>query len=412
MKKIIFLLLFCSQLFAQENISFTNLTLDDCIAIALKRNQELKAVKLEEQQYIVQKKSSSEIPKTSVLFTQGQFNSVYKFDNSVTVSQTLPFPSSFSANKKLANASIEQSTFKTKATEADIIYQVKVAYYSLQHHFALDDLLKKEDSIYQVFAKGEKEKYSQGKGSILEITVSENKIFEIANLILENEEAIINHRNELQKLFQTHETITIKRKPLEPLWLDISTDTSDLYKHPYLRFYEKQIEVSKKTKTAEKNKMLPDIVLGYTNLSIYGPANIGAGDYFLTTSTRLTAISAGLNFQLWYRPYHAKLQSLRLQSEISKSHYESQLMNFKSELDQNLKLYKLYETGINSFDKANSTNYTKIIDEAFESYKKGEINYVDYLTIASSSLNTETHHLQAIHRNNLIYLRIHYLMQR
>ncbi|MBK6833025.1 MAG: TolC family protein [Bacteroidetes bacterium] len=108
----------------------------------------------------------------------------------------------------------------------------------------------------------------------------------------------------------------------------------------------------------------------------------------------------------------SKITKFGIAKEISNSIYESQLMVFRSELDQNLKLYNLYEEGINAFDKATSTNYQEIIRETFESYKKGEINNVDYLTIVSTALSTETHHLQAIHQNNLAYLRINYLMQK
>ncbi len=412
MRKLLVLFFVCGQLMAQDKTVFTNLTLQNCIDLAFARNQEIKIAKLEEQQAIINKRTSSEIPKVAVLFTEGQFNSIYKFDNSVTVTQTIPFPSAFGANKKLANASIEQSQLKAKASEADVIYRVKLAYYSLQHHFAVRALLLKEDSIYKVFTEGEKEKYRQGKGSILEISVAENKIFEIASLKYENEEAIVTHKSELQRLLQTNESITIKVEGLKPLWINYEIDSASISKHPYLLFYNKQIDVATKTKVSEKNKMFPDVTFGYTNLSIYGPANIGTGEYFLNTSRRLSAIGAGLNFQLWMRPYRAKLKSLDLQKESSNSIYESQLMVFKSELDQNMKLYKLYEEGIIAFDNANSTNYGKIINETYESYKKGELNYVDYLTIVSSALGTETHHIQAIHQNNVAYLRINYLMQK
>lgn len=412
MKKLLVLLFVCGELMAQDKTVFTNLTLQNCIDLANERNQEIKIAKLEHQQTVANKRISSEIPKVAVLYTQGQFNSIYKFDNSVTVTQTIPFPSAFGANKKLANASIEQSQFKVKAIEADITYRVKLTYYSLQHHYAVRALLLKEDSVYHVFAEGEKEKYKQGKGSILEISISENKTFEIANLKYENEETIVNHISDLQRLLQTSESITIQREDLKPLWINYATDSASLANHPYLLFYNKQVDVAAKTKVSEKNKMFPDVTFGYTNLSIYGPANIGTGEYFLNTSRRLSAIGAGLNFQLWMRPYKAKLKSLELQKEINSSMYESQLMIFKSELDQNLKLYNLYEEGINAFDKATSTNYQEIIRETFESYKKGEINNVDYLTIVSTALSTETHHLQAIHQNNLAYLRINYLMQK
>lgn len=413
MKKVGIIFLFlCSQLVAQKKTSFTDLTLDDCIRLSLERNQNLNADRLDEQQAYINRKTATEIPKATANFTQGQFNSIYKFDNSITVSQSIPFPSVFWANKKLANAAIEQSKFKTKAAEADIIYQVKVAYYSLQHHFSVEALLEKEDSIYKEFAAAEKEKYEKEKASVLGMTVSENKVFEIANLILENKEEIINHKNSLQKLLQTNEPITLKRENVGPQRIDFAIDSSSLTSHPYLEFYDKQINLAQRTKAVERNRMFPDITLGYTNISIYGPANIGKGDYFLTTSNRLSSISAGLNIQLWLKPYLAKIRAMEIQKQIEKSLYDAQVVMFQAELDQSLRLYKLYEEGISSFNNAASTDYEKIISEAFNTYKKGEINYVDYLTIVSSSLNTEAHHLRVIHQNNMVYLRIKYLLQK
>lgn len=412
MKKIALLFLFCGQLFAQNKPSFTNLTLDDCIRLSLERNQNLNADRLDEQQAYINRKTATEIPKATATYTQGQFNSIYKFDNSVSISQSIPFPSVFKANKKLADAAIEQSKFKTKAAEADIIYQVKVAYFSLQHHYAVEALLKKEDSIYSEFAAAEKEKYAKEKASVLGMTVSENKVFEIANLLLENKEEIINHKNSLQKLLQTNESITVKREYLSPQRINFTVDSSLLLNHPYLLFYDKQINLAQKIKAVERNRMFPEITFGYSNISIYGPANIGNGDYFLTTANRLSSVSAGLNIQLWVKPYLAKIKAMEIQKQIEKSLYEAQVVMFQAELDQSLRLYVLYEAGINSFDNAASTNYEKIIAEAFSSYKKGEINYIDYLTIVSSSLNTEAHHLKVIHQNNMVYLRIKYLLQK
>jgi hypothetical protein len=63
MKKLLVLLFVCGQLMAQDKTIFTNLTLQNCIDLAYARNQEIKIAKLEEQQAIINKRTSSEIPK-------------------------------------------------------------------------------------------------------------------------------------------------------------------------------------------------------------------------------------------------------------------------------------------------------------------------------------------------------------
>src|ERR1700757_3660237 len=149
-----------------QNKEHKILSLQQCVDFALLNNENIKTGKLEIDYQKQFKKGATEIPKTNVLFAQGQFNSMYKYDNSVTVMQQIPFPAVFSAHNSLAKSYIKGSEFKLAATRADLIYQVKSAYYSLQYYYAIEKLLEKEDSIYQSFAKSGQLKYESGTGSL------------------------------------------------------------------------------------------------------------------------------------------------------------------------------------------------------------------------------------------------------
>src|ERR1700756_4496392 len=125
MKSIFFALsalAFCFTAGAQ-NKEHKILSLQQCIDFALLNNENIKTGKLEIDYQKQFKKGATEIPKTNVLFAQGQFNSLYKYDNSVTVMQQIPFPAVFSAHNALAKSYIKGSEFKLAATRADLIYQ-------------------------------------------------------------------------------------------------------------------------------------------------------------------------------------------------------------------------------------------------------------------------------------------------
>ena len=57
----------------------------EAVDFTLKNNENIKTGNLEIDYHRQFKKGATEIPKTNVLFAQGQFNSLYKYDNSVTV---------------------------------------------------------------------------------------------------------------------------------------------------------------------------------------------------------------------------------------------------------------------------------------------------------------------------------------
>lgn len=62
------------------------------IDLAIKNNPATQASSLEIERQTKLKRTSSEIPKTDVLFMYGQYNSVYDQDNNLTISQSIPFP--------------------------------------------------------------------------------------------------------------------------------------------------------------------------------------------------------------------------------------------------------------------------------------------------------------------------------
>src|SRR5207253_8911104 len=121
MRKCLLILNLCSIGLTAQNIQHKTLSLPECIDFALLHNKNIKTANLEIDYQKQFKKGATEIPKTNVLFAQGQFNSLYKYDNSVTVMQQIPFPAVFSAHNALARSYIKGSEFKLAATKADLI---------------------------------------------------------------------------------------------------------------------------------------------------------------------------------------------------------------------------------------------------------------------------------------------------
>jgi cobalt-zinc-cadmium resistance protein CzcA len=412
MKKLLGILLLIGFNFYGQNTVVRKLSLQECVDFAVKNNENIKTAHLDVDYQKQFKKAGTEIPKTNIMFAQGQFNSVYKYDNSVTVMQQIPFPTVFTAHNALAKAYIKGSEYKLAATQADLIYQVKSTYYSLLYYYAIEHLLEKEDSIYESFAKSGQLKYETGTGSLLEKTTAETKVMEIKNQLLENEEDVNAFQIQLQTLLNSDTEVDIENEDLTKNTLNISADSNSLSAHPYLLYLDQQVVAGRKNKTLELHKILPDLQVGYWNLSIYGLADIGNGPYTLSTKNRLTGLLLGINIPLWFYPQSAKIKAADITTQVAQSNYNYNKTVFEGQFKQSYTLYLKYQNSISFYKKSALVKSQVIIEQALKSYETKEISYVDYLTVVSNALDIESNYLNVIFQNNLAVLKIEYLLSK
>ncbi|MFL5751843.1 MAG: TolC family protein [Bacteroidia bacterium] len=387
-------------------------TIEDCIDIALKNNENIKTAHLNIEYQKQYKKASTEIPKTSFMYTQGQFNSIYKYDNIFAVTQVIPFPTVFSSHAAVANAQIKGSEYKFAATRSDLIYQIKVCYYSLLFLNAKHELLHREDSLYEDFANNSALKYASGKGTLLEKITSETQVMEIRNQLLESEEDINNYEIQLRTLMHAKQNFDIKWTDIKKNYLNWSVDTAAILDHPLLKFYRQQVEVSKKQVKLEAAKILPDLTVGYFNQSIYGPANVFGEDYFLTRQNRLQGFQMGIAVPLWLYPQRSKILAANINTKFAQSDYDYNVSLMEGQYDQAVSQYMKYRNSVNYYQSNALANSKLIIEEALKSYNLKEISYVEYLQVVSQALSIESNLVNVIHQNNMAVLKIEYLLSK
>ena len=395
-----------------QNASPAVFSLQDCIDMALKNNESIETASLNIEYQKQHKKSATEIPKTSFMYTQGQFNSIYKYDNIFAVTQVIPFPTVFTNHAAVDNAQIKGSRFKFEAIKSDLIYQVKTSYYSLLYCNAVHDLLYKEDSIYEDFARASAKKYEAGAGTLLEKTTTETEVMEIRNQLLENEEDINNYRIQLRTLMHTRSNFEVAKTDLEKDFLSVIIDTSLVLDHPLLKYYNQLVDVNKKTVSLEMARIMPDLTVGYFNQSIYGPANVFGDDYFLTTQNRLQGFQLGIALPLWLYPMRSKIKAADINTKFAQSDYDYNVSLMEGQYEQAVNLYLKYRNSINYYKSSALTNSKLIIEEALKSYNAKEISYVEYLQVVSHALSIESNFLRSIHQNNMAVLKIEYLLSK
>lgn len=128
------------------------LTISEGIEQGLKNNREIATSQSDIKYQQQLRKASVEIPKMQFSGQFGQYNGYIKNDSYYSVSQTIPFPTVFSANAALGNAQIKSSELRAGITKNELVYRIKQACINLQYLYARRALLKKQDSIYTGFS--------------------------------------------------------------------------------------------------------------------------------------------------------------------------------------------------------------------------------------------------------------------
>ena len=77
----------------------SSVTLEQAIQQARTNNKSIQASALDIEYQKQIRRTSTDIGKTNVLYMQGQYNSYAKNDNNITITQSIPFPTVFSAQR-------------------------------------------------------------------------------------------------------------------------------------------------------------------------------------------------------------------------------------------------------------------------------------------------------------------------
>ena len=138
------------------------ISVEDAISTALKNNLGIQSQNLNVQSSTTLKKSVFELPKTNVNFQFGQYNSINQ-DKAFQVSQSIPFPTYFTAKSGLYKAELQSSELRQLDTASEIKAQVQYWFYQLQYLQTTKKQLQSLDSLYNDFVSAATLRYKTGE---------------------------------------------------------------------------------------------------------------------------------------------------------------------------------------------------------------------------------------------------------
>jgi cobalt-zinc-cadmium resistance protein CzcA len=388
---------------AQQPIS-----LEQAVQTALQKNQLIRSAEYQIEYFKQVKKTSTDIGKLSAMWTHGQYNSLYQ-DNNLTFIQTLPFPTLLGSQIQLGKEQVIGAEKGLRSAQNDLVFEVKAVYYQLLYLEALKKLLRSQDSLYEDFSRASSLRYKTGESNLLEKTTAETQLMEVRNQGRINQADIQIAESRLQVLLK-NETPVVASDILKKRELPQALDTVSLVGNPQLNYLRQQATISGRAKRVERNRLLPDINVGYFNQSLIGVQNINGLDRFFGRDKRFQGFELGLSIPLWFGPPVARARAAAFNEEVLKSnadHFQTTLSGAYrqalQELDKNLSSFNYYEgTALK--------NAELILAQARQAYRGGEIGYIEYLQSLRNAIAIKSNYLQSLNLYNQSVVKIEFLL--
>jgi len=383
------------------------INLDQAVQLALKNNVSIKAAYYEVESQKQLKKTSFDLPKTSVSLLYGQYNGYPKQDNNFTITQSIPF-TAWGAQGSLNRSLLASSELKKATTENELVYQVKQVYHQLSFTQARRDLLFQQDSIYEGFLKSSSLRYKSGETNLLEQTTAETQRNEAKNQLRQNEAEINVLQTRLKALLNSGTLPEISESTLRELELAGNPDTTAIATNPSLAYMRQQVEVAHSQKKFENARFTPDLLIGYFNQTLIDVVNTENGT-IANASDRFMGFQVGLSIPLWFVPYQSRAKAAEFSRQAAKSNYQHYQITLNGEFQQALKQYEKSRNGLNYYRTSALPNADLILKQSQLAFLSGEINYTEYLIAVRNAIGIKEGFLQTLNAYNQSILYIEYL---
>jgi cobalt-zinc-cadmium resistance protein CzcA len=398
-------LLFLQQSPAQAQ-STVSLTLDSAISLAVKNNLRLRSAGLSVEQARALQKSGTDLSKTEILVTQDP-TSGGNMDNSIGITQNIAWPGLYKNQRKLLSKQTLLASSTSNMTKAEIIREVREAWYAYLMNKESLKVLTFQDSLYRGFVSKAEIRVKTGETSNLELISARNQFQQIQTLKLGVMTSLANNESILKQLLNTPAPLVVVHD--KPLVFPVSLDSLTLSNNAQVSAGLQSAEVARARIAVEQAKGMPDFILGYSEqllISAFNPANISR-NYF--PGTRIAGIQLGVALPVFNRANRARVKAEQLSSEIAKT----DLLNTKSllmlEYTQEVQHYQQYLQAVNYYLSQGLKQAAEQLRIAQVSFDLGEIGYIEYIQNISSAVQTRLSYIEALSQLNQSAIQIQYI---
>ncbi len=383
------------------------LSLAEILSLSLEKNPSVKASRLETERQIALRGTSIDLPKTEVSLMMGQYNSIERGDNNLTVSQNIPFPTIFGKQSSLNKELVATSKVHEKMTRNDLAFKVTQVFNQLLYLKQRNNLLKKQDSLLRDVLRIADVQYRTGEGTLLSKISAETQMLENENFARRNEADMQIALNQLRSLSQTPELEDVVGN-FESYSGD-PVDATITETNPSLKYSAQQIEVAKKQKKVERARSLPDLTFGFFTQTLIGYQQISGGEQYFGRGKRFNGFQLGVSIPLWAGPHISRAKAASLTTEIREKENQALVLEVNQRYLQAVQELEQNKNTVEYYRMSALKTSALLVKQSRQSFQSGELDLSALLFNLRQALSIEEGYLSALRQFNESFITLEYL---
>lgn len=376
--------------------------LDEALDSVANGNVLVKIQKLRAEQSRQLIKTGADIAPTNFTGQYGQFNSELN-DNAIAVNQSISFPTIYSRQKEKLSEDWKTALLDVGLKQLEIKRLTTAVFYEMLILAEKQALLLSIDSGYRELLRVTNLRFKAGETNMLEKASTENQLTQLSK---QQKELDITAALLSQQLMLLINSSELRFPQAEKYKMEFNTtDQVALESHPLFKLYLQKEKVVAASTRLEKSKLLPEINLGYTNMSIQNGLNYAQ-------NSRFHSFQLGIGIPIFYAAQKARIKSAQTLQVITKNETDYAGKQLKAELENALSQYEKNLEVVSAFESnglKNAKDITRILNTQLQ---KGEINYLEWTVLNQQALSLRMDYLSAVNDLNNNIIQLNYLLSK
>lgn len=382
--------------------------LDEMLKLADQRNLSVQALQKETAYWKQLQAAVTDPAKTQLGAEYGKINSINN-DTRFMLSQSFSLPVVYKRQREfyIAGEKTQQSLLQWKQQE--LHREIKLLFWNMADLLSRQQLLLKLDSVYNRMLRAAALRLEAGETNLLEKTTADAQVQQLKIQLQQLQSDMLISQQQLQGLLNTEEkpwpdlSENTARLPLIP-------DTNAVAGHPLLKYREGQWQMAVAQTTLEKNKLVPELTAGYTNMSITGyQSPDGITQKYYGPGNRFGTVSLTMGIPVFTRSARNKVKAGRLNEEAAQLNMQAADQQLKNQLRQFAEELRKQQQQVDYYSKQGLAQSELIISHAAQNYEKGQISYLEWTTLMNQAVAIRLDGLNALQQLNRIHTEIEYL---
>jgi len=381
--------------YAQENKTFTGLTLNEAIEIGLKNNPEIKSAreKISAAKGRFWSGISLPSPEIGLSYEYVPVNTGLRNfgERTFALSQSFEFPSNYFLRGSRLSKEEEILFYELKQGEIAIASQIKIAYYNVHAKKELLEIAEENLKIAEDFSRKADIRHNVGEGTNLERLTAKVQFTEAVNNLQ-------SAKNELKTAFaKLNYSIGNGKEKDEIFTLADSLSFTPILKFTLEELYNLSLSVNQQIKISELKVSTSLIEKTLAWSSLLPKFNLAYYKQTLDGDNGFYGASFGISVPLWFL-FEQRGQIQEAAANVNIAGSELQLI--KNEIYMRLNtIYNDYESNLRQVELYISDilpQAEEVYRSASASYNAGEITYLEFLQARQTLISASSNYTNAL----------------